>query len=816
MPAMRYALAIVLSTICHRQAHADRSRHLSSDDFARGAAIVPYTLPWWHPEIQWIAVNEIPGPSDHPLLDDNAEFQRFVRANTDESHRFFDGRRGYIQRPEGLPRGHPNCDDYFIYEEIPVDALPTVHFDHPDIHEAYLNGERLPQGHPSASGLLRKVLPDGHPDVDDLFLDHEELPSWHPDLSLVLNDNPIEPIFVFSGHPDLNKDYEFGDPVDDHPSVHHLFVPHLPDSHPHIDDLMEEGYTLPSWHPDISTIVRPRSLVTSPGSILGFAVGALLLVITLTRNITKWRNSKRTTEMILTKNTAGDTSSNSDYDSKSQDGCADELPGPGHDQTRHLAMVMRRDRDINLNPNEERMLVYKEKKSNWKRIFGRRIVKSGHSTGEAMFCLLYVLINLAALWISPTYAFGVGFGSLSAGNTLFTFITATRNSVLTWFIGIAFDQVLVYHRFVGRLTIVFALIHSGFYINDVFEKTSDPVTLTGLISLGCSFVIVLTSLNYVRRKFWNVFFWSHFSFAGFLVGLYLHASSARPFIVTAIACYCIDKGLQMMRKLPRRTTVFEKVDDRTVHVQFAKTSLSSLLGRHKVGQYVFVNFPSLSLLEWHPFSVASGPSDPQIDLYIRGLGDHTNKIVEYSERCAAENKEVKIRSDGPYGTLPFNYRRYGSILFVGGGIGITPIISVLKDIYHAGTDLKKKMPSHCIKNVSLVWIMPHASEATLFLDLLNSFHLKSLEDPLVPDLKLSIHVTRDSEDAMIIGQQIVYSKPQFNAVMDECVENMPEGQTSILVYACGPGGLVNQLWDASMKKKSKKVRVDFYHETFEF
>lgn len=44
---------------------------------------------------------------------------------------------------------------------------------------------------------LQKVLPDGHPDVDDLFLDHEELPSWHPDLSLVVNDNPIEPIYIF-------------------------------------------------------------------------------------------------------------------------------------------------------------------------------------------------------------------------------------------------------------------------------------------------------------------------------------------------------------------------------------------------------------------------------------------------------------------------------------------------------------------------------------------------------------------------------------------------------------------------------------------
>mmetsp|Transcript_1399 Transcript_1399/g.2503 ORF Transcript_1399/g.2503 Transcript_1399/m.2503 type:complete len:113 (+) Transcript_1399:2701-3039(+) len=112
--------------------------------------------------------------------------------------------------------------------------------------------------------------------------------------------------------------------------------------------------------------------------------------------------------------------------------------------------------------------------------------------------------------------------------------------------------------------------------------------------------------------------------------------------------------------------------------------------------------------------------------------------------------------------------------------------------------------------------MPHAAESSLFLDLLNSFHQKSLEDPLVPDLKLSIHVTRDSDDTIVTGQQIIYSKPQFNVVVEGCVENKPASSTSMLVYACGPGGMVTQLWDASTKKNSKALRVDFYHEKFEF
>ncbi|KAL7547902.1 hypothetical protein ACHAWF_016792 [Thalassiosira exigua] len=242
--------------------------------------------------------------------------------------------QGYIQRPWGLPGGHPNCDNYFIYQELPVADLPSVYFDHPDIQEAYLNGEHLPDGHPSVFSLhqLRKVLPIGHPDVDDLFLDHEELPEWHPDLNLIVQDNPIEPIYVFSGHPDLTDDDEIGEPVDDHPTVHHLFAEHIPDSHPNIDDLMQEGFVLPSWHPKIGSIVIPRSSFTSPGFLLCAGVTVLFIAFLAARVITKWRNSKRTTEIVVTRCISTDKS----------DGGNDEVSVSPSDEG-DIEVVMQRD-----------------------------------------------------------------------------------------------------------------------------------------------------------------------------------------------------------------------------------------------------------------------------------------------------------------------------------------------------------------------------------------------------------------------------------------------------------------------------------------
>lgn len=190
--------------------------------------------------------------------------------------------------------------------------------------------------------------------------------------------------------------------------------------------------------------------------------------------------------------------------------------------------------------------------------------------------------------------------------------------------------------------------------------------------------------------------------------------------------------------------------------------------------------------------------------------------MDYTERCATEKKDVKIRVDGPYGSLPFNYRRYGHIFFVAGGIGITPALSFLKDIYHNPTDsTRKKRPANCIKDVTVVWVIPYASESLFLLDQLNSFRKMSLNDPHLPNLKVSVYVTRGvAGRTKIEGQQFYYSRPEFSAIMDECIVRKPGDST--LVYACGPTKMVKQLWDESSKRNNKDSRVDFYHETFEF
>ena len=150
---------------------------------------------------------------------------------------------------------------------------------------------------------------------------------------------------------------------------------------------------------------------------------------------------------------------------------------------------------------------------------------------------------------------GRGWGSLAAINTVLLIIPATRNSIIALVTGVAFDHVVVYHRFLGRFMIFCITIHFGYFVMS-FE--GEPfVYMTGLGAYLCTLVIFVTSLNYFRRNYFNVFYWSHYSFVGFLGLAYVHCSQTKPYILAAICIYVADKLLRYVwMALPRRTLLF--------------------------------------------------------------------------------------------------------------------------------------------------------------------------------------------------------------------------------------------------------------------
>ena len=102
---------------------------------------------------------------------------------------------------------------------------------------------------------------------------------------------------------------------------------------------------------------------------------------------------------------------------------------------------------------------------------------------------------------------------------------------------------------------------------------------------------------------------------------------------------------------------------------------------YEPGQFVFIRFLGAKAAgvtdEWHPFSISSAPTDPVLWLNVKALGDYTNILSSLPPGTTAE-------VEGAYGR--FSYREYDNPkqIWVGGGIGIAPFLSMARDLPKSG------------------------------------------------------------------------------------------------------------------------------------
>jgi len=323
----------------------------------------------------------------------------------------------------------------------------------------------------------------------------------------------------------------------------------------------------------------------------------------------------------------------------------------------------------------------------------------------------------------------------------------------------------------------------------------------------------LTSLEPVRRKKFEVFYYSHYLFLIFYAFGGVHDTGFVPYAVLAAIVYFFDRFLRLLwGALPKKTTsliIKEGKDarDNVVQLRVNKNAITQKLGLYKVGQYVFLNFPSISMLEWHPFSLSSGPDERSIEVHIKGLGQHTKKIVD----SATKKQNIYVRVDGPYGNLHLNYRRFPAVLLVAGGIGFTPMLGILKDMFDVG-DLNPhaKPKPHCVEAVYVVWSITTVDQYYWFADELNECY-KNSEREGMPQMNVSIYVTKPDDE---IESVFTVGRPNFAAIFKD-IAKRHEGKT-VSAFACGPKAMIKICWDCSVARSKNGTLFNFHQETFEF
>ncbi len=175
-----------------------------------------------------------------------------------------------------------------------------------------------------------------------------------------------------------------------------------------------------------------------------------------------------------------------------------------------------------------------------------------------------------------------------------------------------------------------------------------------------------------------------------------------------------------------------------------------------------------------------------------------------------------MRVDGPYGSYSLNYLRYSHIVLVSGGIGVTPAVAMLREVYRVHGDYSNAspLPPHLIKCIHFVWVVKTKKTAEdLFLKLLTD--AKEASKALnKPQLFIHIYVTDKSEEGKgTLHPFMALGRPKWSDILGKVTSKTKPG----IAFACGPASLVTSASQTIHEHASKNnQRWDFHHEVFDF
>lgn len=99
------------------------------------------------------------------------------------------------------------------------------------------------------------------------------------------------------------------------------------------------------------------------------------------------------------------------------------------------------------------------------------------------------------------------------------------------------------------------------------------------------------------------------------------------------------------------------------------------------GQFMIFRFLTPSLFwEAHPFSLSQAPDGKQIRITVKNVGDFTKRMIQLP-------KNTRVIIDGPYGIFQAKQAKRNHILLIAGGIGITPLFSLMQEMLKDGKNI---------------------------------------------------------------------------------------------------------------------------------
>ncbi|GAA0160957.1 oxidase [Lithospermum erythrorhizon] len=273
-------------------------------------------------------------------------------------------------------------------------------------------------------------------------------------------------------------------------------------------------------------------------------------------------------------------------------------------------------------------------------------------------------------------------------------------------------------------------------------ETTYVSNLAGEIALLCGLILWSTTYPGIRRKMFELFYYTHYLYIPFIIFFILHCGIFFPCIMLpGFYLFIIDRFLRFLQSRQKVQLVSARVlPCETVELNFAKNQGLS----YSPTSTMFINVNSISKVQWHPFTVTSNCNlEPEtISVIIKTEGTWTKNLYEkLSLPSSSSIDRLEVSVEGPYGPAQTDFLSHDTLIMICGGSGITPFISIIRELIYVSSKLRYKTPK-----IQLISVFKNSSNLTM-LDLVLPISGVPSEACNL-DLQIEAYITREQGKSM--------------------------------------------------------------------
>ncbi|GMY23712.1 ferric reduction oxidase 2 [Fagus crenata] len=300
------------------------------------------------------------------------------------------------------------------------------------------------------------------------------------------------------------------------------------------------------------------------------------------------------------------------------------------------------------------------------------------------------------VWQNKLDVSGLAFAVVGNIALSFIFYPVARGSSVLPLFGLTSEASIKYHMWLENIVVILFTAHGLCYItfwgltkhiNKMLRwDFADVANLAGEIALLILLIMRAMSIPHIRRNMFELFYYTNHLYFLIFIFFIFHVGFAFACIsLPGFYIFLVDRYLRFLQSRQKVCLTSARIlPCVTVELNFSK----SLGLNYNPTSTIFINVPSISKLQWHPFTITSSSNlDPKaLSVVIKDDGSWTKKLYELLS-------SPMVSVEGPYGPASTNFLRHDTLVMVSGGSGITPFISIIRDLIFTSATLKCKIPN---------------------------------------------------------------------------------------------------------------------------